>query len=169
LREYWNALSNHDEGPVNLRRIDAKCVLLLGSGLLCAASIGCSTPAVGAPCLPEQVPETGFDDREAYIESSSVQCETRVCIVFRLRGDPRDGCVQNPAPACPEGDTDCVEPPRCADPEQVKQRVYCTCRCDSADTGFAECECPDDYTCVDVLEQGGPGVKGGYCVRNGTF
>lgn len=128
---------------------------------------GCATPAVGDPCLPEQVPETGFDDSEAYVESSSVQCQTRVCIVYHLGGDPRDGCT-------PSGDSTCVStesmqcPPviTCASPEQIEERVYCTCRCDSGNTGFAECECPDGFSCVDVLEQGGPGVRGGYCVRN---
>jgi len=49
---------------------------------------------------------------------------------------------------------------------QVEERVYCTCRCNSGNTGFAECECPDGFSCVNVLEQGGPGVRGGYCVRN---
>lgn len=135
------------------------------------AALGCATPAVGDPCLPEQVPETGFDDREAYIESSSVQCETRVCIVFRLKGDPRPGCVERPAAAAcdPATDPDCETGVTCADPSEIERRIYCTCRCNSGDTGFAECECPDGFSCVDVLEQGGPGVRGGYCVRNGTF
>lgn len=143
----------------------AKSLLLLGSALVTALLIGCSTPAVGAPCLPEQVPEDGFADQEAYVESSSVQCETRVCIVFRLRGDPREGCMQvEPDPNDPTSTGR-----YCATEDEVEKRVYCTCRCNSADTGFAECECPDGFTCVDVLEQGGPGVRGGYCVRNGTF
>lgn len=155
---------------MSLDRIDAKPLLLLGSALLMTLLYGCSTPAVGAPCLPEQVPETGFDDREAYIESSSVQCETRVCIVFRLRGDPREGCTPSANPGCDAANDPTCEPTViCADPSQVEDRVYCTCRCNSADTGFAECECPDGFSCVDVLEQGGPGVRGGYCVRNGTF
>ena len=95
----------------------------------------------------EQIPESGFDPFEAYIESSSVQCETRVCMVYHYEGDPKAN----------------------ADSAEVDDRVYCTCRCNSADTGFSECDCPDGFSCVDVLEQGGPGVRGGYCVRNGTF
>jgi hypothetical protein len=51
----------------------------------------------------------------------------------------------------------------------VKQRVYCTCRCDSAGTGLAECQCPDGYACIDVLDNGGAGVRGGYCVLDGTY
>ena len=143
---------------------------VLGFALTSMAG-ACSTPAVGAPCLPEQVPETGFDDREAYIESSSVQCETRVCIVFRLTGDPRPGCVAKPADMnCdPTKTTNCDPGIKCSDPAEIEERVYCSCRCNSSDTGFAECECPDGFSCVDLLEQGGPGVRGGYCVRNGTF
>lgn len=143
----------------------AKSLLLLGSALVTALLFGCSTPAVGAPCLPEQVPDDGFQDSEAYVESSSVQCETRTCIVFRLRGDPREGCMH----VEPDMNDPTSTGRFCATPADVEKRVYCTCRCNSADTGFAECECPDGFTCVDVLEQGGPGVRGGYCVRNGTF
>jgi hypothetical protein len=150
---------------VNRDRLAAKSFVLLATALVSALLFGCSTPAVGAPCLPEQVPEDGFADQEAYVESSSVQCETRVCIVYRLRGDPREGCV--PVAADPNDPTSVGK--ECATPDKVRDHVYCTCRCDSDDTGFAECECPDGFTCVDVLNQGGPGVRGGYCVKNGTF
>ncbi len=126
--------------------------------------------AVGAPCLPEQVPEGGFDEREAYIEGSSLDCETRVCLVFRLRGDPRESCEPAGASGCdPDLDPQCAPPVLCADSSEVADRVYCSCRCDSGDTGFSECECPSGFSCVDVLEVGGPQVRGGYCVRDGTF
>jgi hypothetical protein len=146
----------------------AQGLLFVSLALLFSSVTGCSTPAVGDPCLPEQVPETGFDDSEAYVESSSVQCETRVCIVYHLGGDPRDGCVETPSTCVPDDDTMCPETTRCASPTEIDERVYCTCRCDSGNTGFAECECPDGFSCVDVLEQGGPGVRGGYCVRNSS-
>jgi len=156
---------------VRTHRIDARCLVAgLASLLLVALTSGCATPEVGAPCLPEQIPDTGFDDREAYIESSSVQCETRVCIVYRLDGDPRDGCVASPPEeGCTPGDTSCSQGKKCSEPADVEDRIYCSCRCNSADTGFAECECPDGFSCVDLLDQGGPGVRGGYCVKNGTF
>lgn len=144
--------------------------LLLVSLCLAAFATACATPAVGDPCLPEQVPEDGFVDSEAYVESSSVQCETRVCIVYHLDGDPRKDCQMRggcvPTPGGNQCDGEGVV--RCASEGEVEQRVYCTCRCDSGNTGFAECECPDGFSCVDVLEQGGPGVRGGYCVRNGS-
>jgi hypothetical protein len=159
---------------VNLQRYDARSVSLLGTcSLMALLFVGCATPKVGAPCLPEQVPETGFAESESYVESSSVQCETRVCLVFHLAGDPRDTCNKNapPAQTCdPKVDENCVPIPvvKCADPKDVADRVYCTCRCDSKGSGFGECECPTGYGCVDVLEQGGPGVRGGYCVKTGT-
>lgn len=129
---------------------------LLACVVIGVAIGGCSTPAVGDPCLPEQIPETGFDPREAYIESNSVQCETRVCMVFHLDGDP----------TCPEGQS--TPEHKCAMASLVDDSVYCTCRCDSGGTGFAECECPDGFSCVEVLSRGGAGVKGGYCVNNKT-
>jgi hypothetical protein len=147
-------------------------LLACGSLLL---GLGCSTPAVGAPCLPEQVPDEGFDPSEAYIESSSVQCETRVCLVYQLSGDPRmpcgEGTAATAAPTCTETDpTKCpAAGATCADPAQIERRVYCSCRCDAGDTGFAECECPEGFACHKILERGGPGVRGSYCVRNGTF
>lgn len=116
----------------------------------------CSTPAVGAPCLPEQIPAGGFSEKEAYIESSSVQCETRVCLVYQLKGDPRDSCK----PTVPGSN--------CASKSDIAQRVYCTCRCDAQGTGFSTCECPSGFTCAEVLTQGDRGVRGSYCVKNET-
>jgi hypothetical protein len=122
--------------------------------MLCLTQ-GCGTPAVGAPCLPEQIPDNGFDPREAYIETSSVQCETRVCMVYKLNGDPQDNCMASATKTCPT-------------PAEVERSIYCTCRCDSGSTGFAECECPDGFSCVEVLNKGGPGVRGHYCVRSNS-
>jgi hypothetical protein len=149
---------------VNLHRTDAKSLLLFVSLVSTALWAGCATPKVGAPCLPEQVPDTGFAESESYVESSSVQCETRVCLVFHLAGDPEEGCVPR---ECGPKDKDCVAK-KCADATEVSNRVYCTCRCDAKGSGFDECECPDGYSCTPVLEQGGPGVRGSYCVKTST-
>jgi hypothetical protein len=155
-----------NEGNVTLDRTSTKAIVGLVFGLLALAAGGCSTPAVGAPCLPEQVPATGFDKREAYIETSSVQCETRVCMVYKLDGDPSKDC--QPV-ACPVDEPGCTTEKKCASPTDADKSIYCTCRCDSGNSDFAECECPDNFACVPVLEQGGPGVQGSYCVRKGTF
>jgi hypothetical protein len=117
---------------------------------------GCAPAGVGDPCLPEQIPEGGFDDSEAYIESSSVQCQTRVCMVWHMKG-------------APQGTTTCTrDPTSCAPQDKVDQRVYCTCRCDAGNTRFASCTCPSGYTCNPVLEQGSEGVRGSYCVLSVT-
>jgi len=116
----------------------------------------CGAPAVGDPCLPEQVPDDGFEISEAYIESSSVQCQTRVCMVWKLQG-------------APQGSAPCVkDPSKCAAQTDVDKKVYCTCRCDAGNSRFAECTCPSGYTCTPVLEQGSEGVRGSYCVLSET-
>jgi hypothetical protein len=116
---------------------------------------GCAAPAVGDPCTPEAIPMGGFVGSEAYLETSSVQCRTRVCMVYRLDGDPT-----------------CVGAPPCAASEDaVNDRVYCTCRCGvpSDVTGDPTlCECPEGYECTEVLDLGGNGIRGSYCVKGST-
>ncbi len=120
------------------------------------AFMGCDAPAVGDPCSPESVPENGFVSSEVYLETSSVQCQTRVCMVYKLQGDTRKvGC----------NDTGCVSE------QDIKDRVYCTCRCDGPPEATAKfCECPSGYTCEEVLQsdKSGPGVRGSYCVKKET-
>jgi len=132
--------------------------LLLASvvGLTSGLALGCEAPGVGDPCEPEQVPEGGFVPSEAYLETSSVQCRTRVCMVYKLAGDPRESC----------------DPSRtvCPTDQEVEDRVYCTCRCDApSDSTATLCECPDGYECTEVLELGGDGIRGSYCVKSGTI
>ncbi|HJK99414.1 MAG TPA: hypothetical protein RMF84_19465 [Polyangiaceae bacterium LLY-WYZ-14_1] len=134
-----------------------RCFLALG--LLSALATpgllaGCEAPGVGAPCEPESVPQGGFDAQERYLETSSVQCRTRVCLVYELDGDPREICGEG-------GDDNCVTP-------EELDRVFCTCRCDAPTGDARECECPDGFSCEQVLDEnvGGDGIAGGYCVRN---
>lgn len=116
---------------------------------------GCPAPAVGDPCQPESVPcdtssgQCGFNSAEAYIEAGSVQCRTRVCMVYHLDGDPREGC----------------EPADCASQDDVEKSVYCTCRCDAPDSDASTCECPDGFECTEILGLGGTGIQGSYCVK----
>jgi hypothetical protein len=151
---------------------DASAGAMAASGgrALCAAphcSAGpesASAERVGDACLPDEVPEGGFADQEAYLASGSADCGGGVCIVYRLRGDPREGCV----PERPDPNDPTSVGRECAEPDKVRDHVYCTCRCDAPD-GYAECGCPDGFTCVDVLDQGSADIRGGYCVKNGTF
>jgi hypothetical protein len=143
------------EDPVRVHHTDALALPVAAAVfVVLAAMAGCNSPAVGSPCLPEQVPEGGFDVSEAYIESSSVQCETRVCMVWHLSGVPTT------AQGCNSGD--------CASEDELSKYVYCTCRCESGNSKFASCTCPSGFTCTPVLEQGSEGVRGSYCVRTST-
>ena len=97
----------------------------------------------------------GFVATESYLETSSVQCRTRVCMVYQLRGDPRKPCDAFPSD------------PDCADPASINNRIFCTCRCRApSDPDANVCDCPDGYTCTEILDLGGPGIQGSYCVKN---
>jgi len=116
---------------------------------------GCSESAVGDPCAPEQVPEGGFLDSETYLETSSVQCATRVCLVRGLSGDPNQIC---------DGTDD---PPECVTDNQVERSVYCSCRCGAPEgSSLPTCSCPGGFLCEEILETGGDGLRGSYCVRD---
>ena len=118
---------------------------------------GCSSTGVGDPCVPEAVPEGGFLASETYLETSSVQCATRVCLVRGLDGDPNN--LQEDE--CPQGEATCVPA------SDVDRSVYCSCRCAApAASGLPTCGCPGGFTCEEVLETGGPGIVGSYCVRD---
>ena len=117
-------------------------------------SLGCEAPGVGDPCEPEDIPDDGFKESEVYLETRSLQCRTRVCMVNHLRGDPR---VENP--------TDDLY----VSEETLQQRVYCTCKCDAEDQDTIRCEsCPDGFECCPAFTIGPPGLRGSYCVRKGT-
>lgn len=142
---------------VRVLRTEALLLHMAAAAFVAFLGVGCGEPAVGDPCLPEQIPEGGFDPSEAYIESSSVQCETRVCMVWKLEGAPQG------TPTCMQ------DPTKCASEQDVNDRVYCTCRCDAGNSRFASCTCPSGYTCAPVLEQGSEGVRGSYCVLSKTY
>lgn len=111
--------------------------------LLAIAAVGCQPgTGVGDPCDPESIPGGGFDPQEVYLETSSVQCRTRVCMVYEIMGLPSDS-------------------------EANQNDVYCTCRCDAPAGGSntPTCDCPSGFVCETILEQGGTGIQGGYCVR----
>lgn len=98
---------------------------------------GCIGDPVGSPCIPESVPPNGFLASETYLETNSAQCETRLCMVRGLDGDPRSDC---------EGEG-------CAPRSEVHEHVYCTRSCTSDDG------CPDGFECADL------GALGRSCAR----
>jgi len=129
---------------------------LVAVGLLWLAGTGCANSAVGDPCVPEAVPPGGFLSTETYLETSSVQCATRLCLVRGLEGDPN-----NLETECPGGEATCVSE------AEVERSVYCSCRCDApAESPLPTCACPGGFLCEEVLETGGDGLRGSYCVRD---
>jgi hypothetical protein len=131
----------------------------------------CAARGVGAPCVPEVVPDVDgpggapatFDSQEIFVEASSAQCRTRTCVAFRLDGDPRrvvgtDSCPAG-TDACVDRDVDIASPISAG-------RVFCSCRC-SGNTGSADaplCDCGEGFHCVESLRVGPTAVTGGYCV-----
>ena len=149
--------SNFDVIQTLSRSLAPACVLVF--------AFGCQTPGVGDPCTPEQVPPDGFQSSESYLETSSVQCRTRVCMVYQFEGNPtrtREDCELNPM-----GEVCGLLPSR----NEVSERVYCTCRCrPPSDSNIPGCECPEGFQCrEDLLTLGGAGIRGGYCVKSSTL
>ncbi|MEZ4225154.1 MAG: hypothetical protein R3B13_29655 [Polyangiaceae bacterium] len=148
----------------------------LGCGLCLLASCG-ETSGVGDPCVPEDEVNAdfaGFSLGEVSVESGSVQCESRLCIVNHFQG--RVGCAQGQE----EGQGSC----RTANGDDVtsavkawdldrpaSSTVYCSCRCDGPTTGARYCECPSGYSCrklIDNLGLGQDELAGSYCIKDGT-
>src|SRR5437762_12513219 len=103
------------------------------AAILCLAA-ACEEQGVGDPCVPEQEGDAafvGFDEHEVNVESKSLQCRTRLCLVNHFRGrvtrseNERAQCSHRPA-------TDAV---------------YCSCRCANVDgrtdDGPRYCACPE--------------------------
>jgi hypothetical protein len=105
---------------------------------------------VGQACIPTDIPSAGFSESEAYLETNHAACQTGICLVSGLSGDPRPGCTGHPG---------------CASPSEVAKRVFCTCRCAVPEDSADSCTCPSGFSCMSILGQGAPTVRGSYCVR----
>lgn len=137
-----------------------RVVLLLGAAIVATIAAGCAESGVGDPCVPVHPPYTGganehpcpaggpdagcFVGGEVYIETRSLQCRTRVCMVYHWD--------------------------EFAAPEERNQRVYCTCRCGGTDVADRSqfCTCPSGFVCATAFVAGEPGIRGSYCVRADT-
>jgi hypothetical protein len=135
----------------------------------------CADEGVGDPCIPEKIPCSeingktvcGYTSTESYLESSSVQCRSRICIVHQLEGvnakNPADPTkvqtAANPTAPCTDG--------TCVTEQQLDQSVFCTCKCGGPKTSLEFCKCPGGFTCAQIIQEGlgGVGVQGSYCVR----
>ncbi len=123
---------------------------------------------VGDACAPLLVPAHGFSDVTAYVEAGSDQCATGACLIYRLMGDTSPDC-QQPSRMSSDGGMS-FDVASCASTRDTEQRVYCSCRCDApeGDPGPL-CACGDGFSCVPTIKTGPPGIRGSYCVRDGTF
>lgn len=135
-----------------MNRSLSQSLTVLAIALAALTAVGCQVEAVGDPCTPENVPPGGFLSGEAYLETSSVQCRTRVCIVNDLQGDPTRFCDVDPSAGC-------------VTQADVDNSVYCTCRCDGPAGAADFCACPDGFECKQILSSGGVGIVGSYCVK----
>jgi hypothetical protein len=133
------------------------------SVLLGLAAVACSDEGVGDPCTPEAIPVkngmAGFERTESYIEASSVQCRSRLCIVNKLDNGTNGMIPADPTKICEVSPT-----PGCITQKQLEDSVHCTCKCGGPKTA-EQCDCPDPFFCKEVLTLGGDGIKGSYCVR----
>ncbi len=137
------------------------------------ALAGCEVSAVGDPCVPQAIPAGGFREQDIVIETTSVMCRTRVCLVYGFTGDPTHEYVSPTEHTCDlDAAADAGSPgdpladPLCRTREDIRESVYCSCRCDSTgDTNVPLCDCPSGFSCVALQEGGGAGVEGSYCVR----
>lgn len=147
---------------------------LLMAGLCLA---GCTTSGVGDPCVLERLPESGSLRDQAYTETSSVQCRTRVCLLYDLRGNPRHVLGEDSCP-CEDGTipmlTDAGTPSctlrfdDCVVPDELEKHMHCSCRCGAlpGSTSSAPlCDCPSGYVCEGEVPHGGDGNEGLYCIH----
>jgi len=142
-----------------------RLIALIGFGALTA--LGCGDLGVGDPCAPQRpmglvcnpaanMTAGCFRGTEIYIETQSLQCRSRICLVYRYdeaadEATPSSGRMLRP------------------------KRVFCTCRCGVPASLRATtdesvlCQCPENFVCqTDVAgQQYNPGVQGSYCVRSG--
>jgi hypothetical protein len=154
-----------------MKRVTWKWIAI---SVLALGATACASEGVGDPCVPENIPceeaatqkNCGYTASESYIESSSAQCRTRVCVVHEMAGapggapsDPRDLCGRN------EGRVP-VDGPGCVTQEAINDSIYCSCRCADGDGKKIDgCECDDGFECKEILTLGGDGIRGSYCVR----
>jgi hypothetical protein len=142
-----------------VQEIDADGEVAMSNGAMCrlAPNSASHKNTVGDSCMPQVVPEDGFAESQAYLQTGAADCGTGACLVYHLEGDTTPGCE----------DVDAGDLERCADPAQAEDRVYCSCRCAGPGVASSElCDCPDGFSCQEELFRDAPeALRGGYCMR----
>lgn len=124
------------------------------------------TEPIGTAC---SLAMTEYHDSQALISTRSADCGQGVCLAYHLHGRVDGECADGTEPGASVGDAGVRNDPECADPDQIAERMYCTCRCDGPPGTMDLCDCPDGFSCVDVVSALVPEAQGGYCVRNGRI
>ncbi|HVJ22126.1 MAG TPA: hypothetical protein VM686_42260 [Polyangiaceae bacterium] len=160
------------------RSVATLLICSLPAGLL---SVGCDSGNVGDPCTPDaeySLNFAPFSVREVYLESRSLQCATRLCLVNHFQGRV----------SCPLGQASSDDPERvCTTPDgaeriegevpawdldrSAERSVYCSCRCDGPDPDGRYCECPSGFECQKLAPEVGfenRELAGSYCIKNGS-
>ncbi len=137
---------------------------------------GCQVSGVGDPCVPQAIPSGGFQFKDIVIETTSVMCRTRVCLVYQFVGDPTHTFTTEENNTCKTPDGGVVadagalgNDPLCTTRDYVSDHVYCTCRCGSDDPSIPTCACPGGFSCRELQQGGGASVEGSYCVRSSAL
>ena len=113
-------------------------VLILALALTTIASFACAPTGVGDPCEPEVQVEGTLEEGETVVESSSLQCRTRVCMYYN-------------------GESFCTK--RCTSNEDCLAQWYE----EGHDEPGEDEEWPPAW-CEAEVTVGSPGVIGRYCV-----
>ncbi|MDB4988552.1 MAG: hypothetical protein JWN04_3730 [Myxococcaceae bacterium] len=148
-------------------------LIRIAFALASLGAIGCADEGIGDPCIPEAIPcdsngeNCGYKASESYIEASSVQCRSRLCLVYKLDNGTNGMIASDPRKLC----TDKNPATGCLTNEKLNDSVYCTCRCKQGDVKTKQelCSCSSGYTCHEVLNLGGAGIVGSYCVKSSTI
>lgn len=118
-------------------------------GLLLPGFAACQPAGVGDPCDPISCPSPppenlsewlrcDWEKTEIYLEGRSLQCRTRVCMVFRVDKNYQDPVLED------------------------IQGPYCTRPCGP---GATYEECPAGYCCMQIITAGDSQAAGRYCVK----
>ncbi len=171
------------------KRIRVGCWALVA---VAAAGACTSGGGVGDPCLPEEEYDatfSGFALSEVSVETASLGCESRLCLVNHFQGRVSCPFGQRQSDLALPG----TAPERCRVPQTTGDRpedsvgvpvpawsldrprdaaVYCSCRCDGPDRNARYCDCPEGFTCEplvpDLATATDRQLVGSYCVRHGT-